>query len=1138
MVKKIIHGIIFLSTLFFISACGNDAKTIIPKPFSQSSSGTDIGTVNPSVISVYPSNGATNIATYTDVIIVFSKPIDISTISGNIAISGVTSFSVSSLNGGNAVKLDITNPVNLAYSTAYGITFSGGILDTHGNPLTLPTGGFSFSTASDNSVLLLPRVISSTRFPSSGSTDVSISTNYVEVTFSKEMDPASVTAGGSFNVSGPGVTLGSVSTTDNKTFRLGISGLQYGATYTVSLNTSIRDSGGNALLDFGNLTWSFSTDSDPASNIMSIQNIWVGSVTDTGATVYFTTLEPLAVSRAFVNIGVAFSPISSNIVEGAGVEERTVHEVSVSGLSPGTLYVCRAWADENGNGSLEAGEAVSGDIYFRTAPDNSVNHLLSNGVGDQQGVVALQTNGTSSYVFWEDHGDIHGQFFGPGGIALWGPGGSTICSAVGSQKGIVAITDGFSDAVVVYSSSNKLYGKEVFNNVGAPGFRWGGGAVPLGADFDITIKPGSSYSACLVHENPFVVTSGVADMPDDGVSTNLVFSGNVNFSFPWLTQNDIVIKVPLMGFNLNAYAIDNQGSSPYDIFPYVLKSSAWAPNLGALSNFYLVDVDSSITGTADSGTTGSQLRSSTVNLMTVSSGDLMCNTSTGEWSFISSDGAWDPSGYWYVNLSFGVASLGDGDSFAIYSTHAGPFNSEAVSNPLWDKDPSVLFNPSFWVRGGDYVVNENDNSSAATFATVNAPVAADTDYALQLSADIMDNGDSYAIMRTPPLSFVKDVGYSTASSDFHFIDTHDPFGSVSEGDIVYNIDADLSAMVKRVVGVSMLILSADIFNSTNEKAIFYTKRGFLVSYIEINNYVMAKSFNMANGTWLVGSFQVCTNGVNSNPRALSDGAGNAMIFYERGSNIYAKKVTARGYFSPAWGNDADSASDPGKLILTGFSILQILPDRALNGVGGAYLLAKANSGAGFRIVQVSGATGDIVYGSPVIFGEDPRMTVDSVTNEINRAIVVYTSTHIANLTPYKHIEAMCYRSGLLWGPINVSDNTAPYNCTKPSVTMANNSTGADDFYVAWFDGRDFIFSPSYSIFGQRYDSTPSRQWAVGGAFLASPSSLGSDDPLSLWLLNWDDGGAPYGIMPLWYDYRDKGTTGRDIYYEQFDENGS
>lgn len=1145
-------------SLSLYSGCGGDADTVDPEAVSQSLPVTLTGTIYPQIISVYPANGSTGIPVDTDIVIVFSKPIDETTIAANITIPGINVYAVNTASGYYAIILDITNTTNipdptvLAYNTTYTVPILAGIQDREIPPNSLSAGGtFSFTTAVDSSTVLQPRVINATRYPGAGVTGVSRVQPYVEVTFTESINPATVT--GNFSIS-PNIASGVpvvVAGSSNKTWRLPLNTAGYNIPYTVTLTNLIQSTGGAALLDVaGNLIWTYTTETDPTLIPLTVDNVWVSAITDTTATINFTTSKPVARQDCYA-VYASGSPVlvtDTPFQEAAVATLSSTHSVTVTGLAPNTLYYFRGGINTAGGvPPVEIISALGTEINFYTGAGAATNTVLTTAAADQNGLQLLQTNGTGSYALWvSNSSDIYGQFFNA--AQVWVAGGAAI-STPGIQSGIVAITDGFTDAIVVYNESNSLYSKMIFNNGGAVGFRWpgnGSGAGLQGIDLGIAIKAGSAYSACIVHERPVIVSSGVADMPDNGDAANLLYDADVNFSsyVAWLDAGDLMLTnawVP--------YTISNQTASPYDLFPYVLRSLTLPSlSLGAFANYYIVDTGLTVTdatGGADSVTSPTELRSTTnADFLLVAAGDIIRNTTDGTWGIATAAGEWFALGSYYrIAIAGGVPSLNDFDTFTIYRNHAGPFTSEAVTNPLWDTAPSALFNPGVNVLTGDFVVNEKNNILGATSAAVSAvDLARDTDYALRLSADIMDNGDVYSIIGLPTGAVGQAVGYSTsAAADFYFTDSHNPFPvAVTPGDIVFNIDQNLSAMVESRVDAGNLTLSADIFNNINEKAAVYTKRGFLVTYVDASDFIRARAFDNADGSPLGAVFNVCTSGTNSNPVAVSDGAGNAIIFYEKGGDIFAKKISAKGEFFAAWGVNADAAPDPGVSVLVGYTIVQALPDRAIGTTGGAYLLAK-NAAGNFQLMHVMGSTGAAASVTGVLTGYDPQMAVDSETGLISRVLIVYRAPHVVGVT-YYHISAVAYRFGVglpLWGPVNISSNAVAYNCLQPSITLADNSIAADEFYVSWFDGR--YFNPTgYSIFAQRLNTAGLAQWAANGIHVSAPDSMGYDRPLFMGLLYWNDTATPFGVLPIWLDYRneilpDPPITNTDIYYQKIDD---
>jgi hypothetical protein len=1146
----IISGLLILSTASFFG-CGGEADTVDPEAISQSVPGSLTGTIYPQIISVNPANGSTDIPVDTDIVIVFSKPILSGSIAGNVSISGGATLDTAApvlVSGGSTVILDVDSG-DLAYGSTYTVTIGAGITDTDGNALS-SGASFSFDTAASSATALQPRVIAATRYPIAP-TVAGIGQSYVEVTFTDYVTLASVQSefsvvNGVFVPVTSGLAYGVDADNpltvpaDHKTFRINLNPLLilYGQTYNAALTTSIQTSTGIFLFN-SDLTWSFTIETDPDLVVTSVTAIWVSSVTDTNATIKFITSKPVELNDCYAvyDTNPVVDSADTHVVENAAATLSTLHTVTIPllTLTPLTQYYFIAGVDTTGDGVVDT---LSSEISFYTDPGIATNSTLTAAALNQGELQLLQTNGLGSYAFWvSDNSTIYGQYFNTAaGAPEWtDPGGEPIATA-GGQNGVIAITDGFAEAELVYNDSDNLYAKMVYDNAGAFAFRWGGGAGAQGTDLGLAIKPGSTYSACIVHERPVIVSSGAADMPD-ATLTNLLYDADVIFSayFPWLTAGDLLLT-NTAGIAWNNYAIDLQSGSVYDIFPYVIRSTAAAPIVGSVVDYYIVDSDvaSIISGIADSGTTTTQLRSSTTNLMTVSIGDIISTSAGSEWGIASSNGAWNVGGWWYVNINPALGGLADADTFDIYKTHIGPFTSEVFTNPLWDAGPTPLFNPGVTVLAGDYVVNENNNTVNATSATVSAiDVSRDTDYALRLSTNIMFNGNVYSIVRLPTGFIYKDVGYRAAlAADFTLTDDNlpAPFGTVAPGDIVFNIDQNLSAMVTSAAP-GLLTITADIFNAVNDKAIIYTKRGFLVTYVDTSDYIRARAFNIATGTPLSAAFNVCTDGVNSNPVAVSDGAGNSLIFYQKSGNIYAKKVSAKGEF--LWAAPADTAGGTGRLLLSTYTIVQVLPEAALNGTGGAYLLAKNPAGTVYRLLRINGTTGATAFDTIDVTGKDPQMAVDTVTG-VDRAIVVYRNTHLSGGVLYYHIEARSY-GGVPWSNLAVSDITAAanYNCQQPSITLADNTAGTDGIYISWFDGR--YYNPSgYSIFAQRLNAAGAAQWAANGVLVSTPGSMGDfDHTLYMRLLYYNDlNGSPYGVMPIWLDYRDYAGTGADIYYEQ------
>ncbi len=1121
-----------------ILRCAGDAPTVIPDPTTQTFTGTPPGTSAPQFTGSYPESGETDIPVDANIVLVFSKPVKSGSFDTGTWIlinGGAVTYTVSFASSDRTVILNPNS--DFAYGTTYTIDITTNLIDTDDIAIAGAVS-YSFTTTADVSSYALPRVVASSREPSAGATGVSVNTSFVEATFSRDMSAASFNTT-NFSIS-PAIASGVDTGISLQTFRLLLTTpLDYSQTYTIDLTTGILDTATNPLVQDGNDTWTFTTEADPAPAGTTVSNVWISSVTATGATVSFTTSKPVAKNRCYAlhDTNPTVTSADTHTQENISTALATTHTVSITGLNPSTLYYVRGGVDTTTVADGTADVLSTADQDFYTRANATVNTALTTAAGNQNDIKTVQISDGSGYVFWTDTNtnNVMGQRFNTTGVAQWAAGGVIINTAA-NVASPVAISDHFSDALILYrDAGNNLYAKR-YNNAGQ---------VWVQATLGLTTSAGSSYSVCLVHELPTVIATGTADMPDNGAAVNLLYDRDVDFSsIAFLDAGDILAR-DNGGTAWPNGAIQVQSASPTDIFQYVLKSTAFNPNLAAIVDYYVIDANVTISGIADSATTTTQLRSSTTNLSTVKKDDIIQNTTNTEWGIAAADGAWDVGGWWYVNLDRALALLNDTDAFTIYTNHSGPYTSEAVTNPFWDKLPTTPFNPETTVLTGDRVVNMS--STPAKCSTVAATdLTRDTDYALRLdTAGIMNNAQNYSIIRMPSSSTYKFVGHSTADLDYGVNDTSAPFAVGNIGDIVCNLSVTpiLSALITGFTDTSNVTLSADIFTAANQRYIAYTKRAFLVAYIDgTNSYVLARSFNIIDGSPLGAVFGVCTAGVCSTPVAVSDEAGNAIIFYRYGATIYVKKVSATGTL--LWADPANDDFDTGITVLAGYTIVQALPDRASAGVGGAYLLAENGSGA-IALCRVNGTTGAVTWTRTITdgattFGYDPHMAVDTNAAGVNRVIITYLGTHTgASGGTYRHVRAVAYNpdNSVSFGPTDVTGSGAAieYHCENPRLSIADTTAADSLFYISWFDGR-YITYIGYSIYAQQFSNDGVAQWA-NAVFIGSPTSWGYDNALLLDLLYFDDdaGIAPFGITPIWLDYR-AGNT--DIYYDRRYDTGA
>lgn len=218
--------------------------------------------VAPTVSTINPVCGATNVALNQKINVGFSQAMDPATINnttflvtgpGGAAVAGAVTYSPL----GNVATF--TPAANLAASTLYTVTITTGAKNLAGTALA---SNFvcTFTTGLGPDVTP-PTVISTT--PACGATLVALNTK-VTANFSEALDPTTVNAG-TFTLTGPGATpvAGAVTyaAASNSAVFTPSANLAPSTIYTLTLTTGVKDLAGNALA--ANFTCTFTTGPAP-----------------------------------------------------------------------------------------------------------------------------------------------------------------------------------------------------------------------------------------------------------------------------------------------------------------------------------------------------------------------------------------------------------------------------------------------------------------------------------------------------------------------------------------------------------------------------------------------------------------------------------------------------------------------------------------------------------------------------------------------------------------------------------------------------------------------------------------------------------------------------------------------------------
>lgn len=720
--NKILILIQLLVTVSLLLQCSAQAPTVQPNPEQSGGGGSGIGTAAPDLLNTYPANGDTSIPVDTSVVLIFSEPVNLTTISPNVTISGGVTYSAALSSDGRVVILTITSG-NLSPLTAYTVDIGTGVLDQDAVPKNLITNySITFTTSADTSTFEHPRVIAASRYPAAGANNVSINQGFVDVTFTKQVDPSTVDTS-SFIIT-PGSATG-VSTTDNQTFRLQVSTpLAYNTIYAIALTAAILDSSFNPLVLDGNHTWTFTTELPPATGALTINNVWVMDITATSAIIYWTTSTP----QAAINVDYgSTSGYGSLATEPAGT--RTVHQVSVPGLTKATKYYFR----------IQYG-AVTYTGSFITADDTATSDddPITDTAGDKSLVTVAQNQilnnqDGSSYIAWKDpDGNVYASFIDNDAVPTkrWDADGTAVDSNNRTVLGLFPDFLGY--CFVALGDGTNIYIKRIFNNAGALGFDavFGVNAAATG----LNISTGTNPAVTMLWGNQ------PANNVSAGFVTKVVPAGAVpnttEMNIPWANYFfDYDVDLSLLAIatgnhiidgSYNHTTIDKAGQN----YRHVIGTAASV--VAAAENYWIADhtVTTSFTATnhiVNTATAGTQTQTTYSNALTnayTDHGDDLTGWGTNDlitdgtnWGYVTSNST-------AINLS-GLILADSGD------------NDFTNTNQLIDfwSFPSWLSNIYI------YSLVQNTTSSAYSYT-----ISVDNDFTLTLNNHIFPNsGENYSI---------------------------------------------------------------------------------------------------------------------------------------------------------------------------------------------------------------------------------------------------------------------------------------------------------------------------------------------------------------------------------------------------------
>ncbi|MFX1442107.1 MAG: hypothetical protein ACFFHV_01725 [Promethearchaeota archaeon] len=330
-----------------------------------------------------------------------------------------------------------------------------------------------------------------------------------------------------------------------------------------------------------------------------------------------------------------------------------------------------------------------------------------------------------------------------------------------------------------------------------------------------------------------------------------------------------------------------------------------------------------------------------------------------------------------------------------------------------------------------------------------------------------------------------------------------------------------------IIWISLIISVSSIFN--NNVSVEYVNIRDKDLQRESNYYYSKNPLLSSDDGWKLNGKEICeAQDAQGYPQICSDGTGGAIVTWHdnrnsgtTGFDIYTQRINATG--NVEW--------TPNGILICEAQNDQGYPQICSDGAGGAIIIWEDARDSGTTLTDIYAqrinASGDVEWtpNGVVIcqansYQYDPQICSDGAGG----AVITWYDYRDSGTTGTDIYAQRINASGdVEWTPNGVVICQANSYQYHPQIC----GDGAGGAVITWYDYRSS--ATGYDIYAQRINASGDVEWTFNGVVICQANSYQYDPQIC------SDGAG--GAVITWYDYRNSGITGYDIYAQRINASG-